>query len=524
MPYDSAGRLTTIAYPSGAVFNFGYTAGKVTSITSGSETILSGVLYDPFGPIRSWTWGNASQMVRSFDLDGNLDLLDSGGLRTYAQDDAFRITGITDADDPNLSWSYGYDLLDRLTGATRTGLTQGWSYDANGNRLSQTGTASSTYSMAGTSNRLNGVSGALSRSYAYDAAGNAIADGTASFGYDGAGRLTSASKSGTSASYSHNALGQRVRKTVNGATTIFTYDESGHLLGEYEASGALIREYLWLGDIPVAVITGGPGTPPYVFWYIHTDHLNTPRSVENPTTGELVWRWDSAPFGETAPDEDPDGDLELFTLPLRFPGQYADQETGLHYNYFRDYEPQIGRYVQSDPIGIKGGTNTYAYVANAPTSRIDPTGLYSGPVHRLLTLAGSMGTCFQAADAVALAVAVADVDKGTQDVWQSHHHGMCAEGLTPAQCLTNYNNHVRRNRRSCDKASLARLLHAVQDSYARGHRDMQTYSGFGSLVWPPALGHALGDWLPPADEQIGVSNVSHNVILDWCSRCADCGP
>ena len=60
--------------------------------------------------------------MRSFDLDGNLDLLDSGGLRTYAQDDAFRITGITDADDPNLSWSYGYDLLDRLTGAARGAL------------------------------------------------------------------------------------------------------------------------------------------------------------------------------------------------------------------------------------------------------------------------------------------------------------------------------------------------------------------------------------------------------------------
>ena len=347
----------------------------MTSVTRASETILSDVLCDPFGPIRGWTWGNASQMVRTYDLDGNLDQLDSGGLRTYAQDDAFRITGITDTVDATKSWDYGYDLLDRLTSATRTGLTQGWSYDANGNRLSQTGTSPSTYTMAGGSNRLSGVSGTLSRSYGYDAAANATADGSASFGYDGAGRMTSASKSGISASYAQNALGQRVRKTVSGVATIFSYDESGHLLGEYEASGALIREYVWLGDTPVAVITGGPGTPPYVFWYVHTDHLNTPRSVENPTNGELVWRWDSAPFGETTPNEDPDGDFNLFSLPLRFPGQYADAETGLHYNYFRDYEPAIGRYVQSDPLGLVDGLNTYHYSRSNPAGNFDGFGL-----------------------------------------------------------------------------------------------------------------------------------------------------
>ncbi len=93
-----------------------------------------------------------------------------------AQDDAFRITGITDAQDSSKSWSYGYDLLDRLSGASRAGLSQGRSYDGNGNRLSQTGTAASSYSMSGTSNRLNGDSGALSRSYGYDAAGNASAE------------------------------------------------------------------------------------------------------------------------------------------------------------------------------------------------------------------------------------------------------------------------------------------------------------------------------------------------------------
>lgn len=168
-------------------------------------------------PVRGWTWGNATQAIRSYDLDRNLDLLDGGGLRAYAQDDAFRITGITDTVDPNKSWTYGYDLLDRLTTAARTGLTQGWSCDANGNRLGQTGTAPSTHTMASTSNRLNGVTGSVSRAYTDDAAGHATADGTASLDYDAAGRMNAATVGFTTAAYVDNALGQRVRRPSAGS-------------------------------------------------------------------------------------------------------------------------------------------------------------------------------------------------------------------------------------------------------------------------------------------------------------------
>ena len=88
-----------------------------------------------------------------------------------------------------------------------------------------------------------------------------------------------------------------------------------------------------------------------------------------------MWRWDQAePFGVTPPNEDPDGDGIAFDLPLRLPGQYYDRETGLHYNYFRDYDPATGRYVQSDPIGLEGGINSYLYADADPLSRIDPTG------------------------------------------------------------------------------------------------------------------------------------------------------
>lgn len=110
---------------------------------------------------------------------------------------------------------------------------------------------------------------------------------------------------------------------------------------------------------------------PAGLYFIHTDHLNTPRLITNEVK-QTAWASDD-PFGNNAPNENPSG-LGTFTCNLRLPGQYFDKETNLHYNYFRDYDPAIGRYVQSDPIGLAGGVNTYVY-ANDPLTQIDPFGL-----------------------------------------------------------------------------------------------------------------------------------------------------
>jgi RHS repeat-associated protein len=109
-------------------------------------------------------------------------------------------------------------------------------------------------------------------------------------------------------------------------------------------------------------------------YFVHVDHLNTPRLVAD-STGTTVWRWDQQePFGVSVPDENPSA-LGAFEFPLRFPGQYADKETNLFYNYSRDYDPYLGRYQQSDPIGLTGGLNTYLYVGAMPLSKADPLGL-----------------------------------------------------------------------------------------------------------------------------------------------------
>ncbi len=268
--------------------------------------------------------------------------------------------------------SYGYDAVDRLTQhVDATGLLSDYQYDTNGNRTQLTqGSIATAYHLSITSNRLNSQSGAVTKSYTYDAAGNLISNGTHAYTYNARGRLAKVTYGTRSNTYALNGLGQRIRKTgygVSTGTNRYVYDAQGHLLGDYTSTGVAIQETVYLGDIPVAVLQGT------AVYHLHADHLDTPRVITD-STNKVIWRWDSDPFGATAANEDPDGDRKKFTYNLRFPGQYFDKETGLHYNYFRDYDPKIGRYVQSDPIGLAGGVNLYQYAKSNPLIYTDPTG------------------------------------------------------------------------------------------------------------------------------------------------------
>ncbi|GFE81307.1 hypothetical protein GCM10011487_33070 [Steroidobacter agaridevorans] len=377
---DSISKTTSYTYanglrqsmttPSGQVITYGYTNGKVTSISVNGTVIVSGILYDPFGPVRQWTWADGSLAVRTFDQDGSIALIDSAGLKTYSYDDAFRVTGITDTTNSAFSWTYGYDDLDRLTSASKSGTTIGYTYDANGNRLTETGSHPSTFTIAANSNRLSVASGALSRIYGYDDAGNTTSFTGISFTYNNRGRMSSSTKNGVTTNYVYNALGQLVKKA---GSTLYYYDDAGHVLGIYDGSGALTEEIVWLGDTPIATLRpqSGGGVKLY---NIHTDHLNAPRVITDSATAAVRWRWDGEPFGGGATNDDPSG-AGVFEFNLRFPGQIAMAEMGLHYNYHRDYDPPTGRYVESDPIGLKGGLNTYAYVKGNPLQWTDPLGL-----------------------------------------------------------------------------------------------------------------------------------------------------
>ena len=365
--------LTALVTPSGQSVTYGYnTNHQITNIAVNGTTVLSAVTYEPFGGVDGWTWGNGTSTVsRTFNGDGLVSQIVTAGVTLgYSFDNANRIIGISDSSNSALTWTYGYDPLDRLTSATTSAITDGWTYDANGNRLTQTGTTAITFSVSSTNNQLTTTSGGLVRTYGYDAAGNTQSNGAYSFAYNNRGRM--ASTNGASTLYLYNALGQMIEKSGTLGTTILMQDEAGHVIGEYSSTGGLVEETVWLGDVPVATLQPN-GSGGINIFYVHTDHLNTPRKVSRPSDNQLEWRWDTDPFGTTAANQNPAG-LGTFMYDLRFPGQMYQAETGINQNWNRDYDPAVGGYVESDPIGLRGGLNTYSYARTSPLILVDPTG------------------------------------------------------------------------------------------------------------------------------------------------------
>jgi RHS repeat-associated protein len=168
------------------------------------------------------------------------------------------------------------------------------------------------------------------------------------------------------ANYTQNGLGQRVIKTSGSPATTrhYHYDLSGRLLAESTDQGQVIREYLYRDDQLVGLINEG------ALYYVHTDHLGTPQLITDGSQ-QVVWASDYLPFGEATVT------VNQLENPIRFPGQYYDAEMGTNYNYYRNYDPSLGRYIQSDPIGLEGGLNRYGYADNSPLVYIDPLGLWS---------------------------------------------------------------------------------------------------------------------------------------------------
>jgi RHS repeat-associated protein len=157
-----------------------------------------------------------------------------------------------------------------------------------------------------------------------------------------------------------------VKKVVDGETTHFHYDVDGLLICETDGNGNAIRDYVYLDGEPVAMRVAGDW-----FWFLN-DHLGTPRKMVD-ASGAVVWKAAYLPFGRAIVAK---ADVENN---LRFPGQYFDAETGLHYNWHRYYDPGTGRYFTADPIGLAGGINLFVYVSNNPINAIDPYGL-KGPL------------------------------------------------------------------------------------------------------------------------------------------------
>ena len=273
---------------------------------------------------------------------------------------------------PGGTTTYGYDELNRLTSEAGPAKTQSLTYDPNDNRTSD-GTGTKTYTA--NTDRILTENG---QSFTLDGAGNITQARGLTFTWNQAvGQIRTVSQGGTLlATYYYDYKGRRTRKVTTAAapqgagTVIYTYDLYDRLKGELDGAGHPLRTYVWREDTPVSIIVQGATETAL---YLEVDHLNTPIAARD-QTGKLVWTWESDAFGATLPNEDPGSTGTKVTINLRFPGQYFDRESGLHYNYRRYYDPKLGRYMSPDPVGLAGGNNLYAYVNGNPISVIDPEG------------------------------------------------------------------------------------------------------------------------------------------------------
>ena len=384
--YDAMGRTTGISYPSGVSVGYGFTGGKLAAMTAtvgGTTSIVANALsYLPYGPIAGWNYGNG--LTRNYYYDDNYVAGDlrltgittmNGGtalqnlLMQY--DSNNRINGITNFVDAANSQSFGYDSVGRLASAATAGNTMSLGYDGTGNRTSRLDSStgvSVSYGYPSTSHQLQNATssnGLLNRSFFHNALGDVTSwnDATGysnSLVYDAFQRPKSHSRNGVTTDYRFNALDQRVGKNSAIANARYTYSGQNTLTAEY-SSGSW-TSYLWLGSQPVGLIKSNS-----LYW-VGADHLGRPELVTN-SSKQVVWRAKNQAFDRSVVTDQVGG------YSLGFPGQYFDVESNLWYNGYRDYEPTLGRFLQSDPIGLAGGVSTYGYVGGNPITNIDPLGL-----------------------------------------------------------------------------------------------------------------------------------------------------
>lgn len=355
--YDINGRVQGIHYPGGMKVKYKRDEiGNVVRVKVDGEAFINQIRYKPFGAVKGWTFGNGQQRAVQYDAQYRVSRILASGVQDldYQRDLSGNITSLA-----NLRYAqdddFGYDELNRLT-TIGGDETQDFAFDSLGNRTTESANEA-TYTVAEQSNRLMAVTTPTGeRTFDYDANGNithdAGADNNRVFSYNTNNRMESVTVNGQTTHYSYNAKGQRVSKqTAEGDVVFYIYGHNGKLLVEI-TNDQISKQYIYLNGQLVGF------TQNEQLYNVFTDHQGRPEIVTD-ASAATVWQAKNNAFGRTLL-------IENVELNIGFPGQYFDQEKQSWYNGHRDYDATLGRYLQSDPIGVRGGLNTYLY-GNANT-------------------------------------------------------------------------------------------------------------------------------------------------------------
>lgn len=408
--YSLLGECTNIAYPSGRRYAQSVDAlGRVSNVRRVGGGTISTHAYAGVANVMSNYFGHGGSVARTFDAAfreatrtyrSPASVLQTG--YSFRYDEPGRLIGIARDHDGGAGDAFAYSaeswladsregvanpLADDATNQPADTVTR-FEYDARGNWTNRTvnGTPE-IYEV----NDLNQYETAGTDTLLYDANGNLTNDGTQVYVYDAFGQLTQVREAAVGtvlAEYAYDAFGRRILESTAGGDEQYIYDEASEIAA-YDGGGSLVREYVYgaAEDRPV-LMSSASGDALY---YQYDAHGSVAALADD--SGSLVERYDYDAYGTpsvSAPDGTPRARSAVGNK-LGYTGQPWNNDTRLVHMGAREYSPELGRFLQPDPLGPADGLNLYGYAGGDPVNYYDPSGLYREASMRKVSIHSGLG-------------------------------------------------------------------------------------------------------------------------------------